>query len=270
MGAQYNQPDWQSIAEKFDVWLPQLAPVGDALIKALEVEPGQRVLDVACGTGEPALTLAKRMGGSVDIVGIDAAPGMIDVANTKAGTRGLQGVTFEAMPAEALAFPDESFDRVLCRFGVMLFEQPLQGVMEMHRVLRPGGRFALAVWSRPEAMPTLHWTYEVFKDRVPEAHHPPLTRATSLGMPGLLEDLLGTAGFTDFVVEPRKFDYEFESFDAYWDTVEASDILKQQYDALPNDQRAEVRDEVGRFAMEFIQEDGLRIPHEYLLACGVK
>ena len=86
----------------------------------------------------------------------------------------------------------------------------------------------------------------------------------------MLEDLLSTAGFTDFVVQPRKFDYEFESFDAYWDAVEASDILKQQYDALPADRREEVRDEVGRFAMEFIREDGLRIPHEYLLAYGVK
>jgi len=65
-----NQPDWGAIAEKFDLWLPHIAPVGESLLQALGARPGERILDPGSGTGEPALTLARRLGGQVDITGI--------------------------------------------------------------------------------------------------------------------------------------------------------------------------------------------------------
>jgi len=270
MGKQDNQPDWDKIAEKFDIWLPQLAPVGDELLATLGAQAGEKILDVASGTGEPALTLARRSGGRVVITGVDAAEGMAKVAQQKVEKERLTNIHFETMPAEQLRFPDESFDRILCRFGVMLFEDPLKGLKEMHRALKYGGRFALAVWSTPETMLTLYWTYEVFKNRVPEDYYPPLAKVTSLGAPGALEEFLVEAGFNDFKVERKTFHYEFSSFDAYWDTMEASDILKMQYDALPDDQRHGIRDEIGRFARDFIKDGRLIIPHEYLLVSGNK
>ncbi len=270
MSAKNNQPDWDKIAEKFDMWLPHIAPVGEVLLAALEAKPGERILDLASGTGEPALTLARRLRGHTNILGIDAADGMVRVAQAKVVKERLAGISFQCMPAEQLAFGDNTFDRALCRFGVMLFSDPLQGMKEMRRVLKPGGRFALAVWSTPETMPTMHWAYQTFKTRLPEDLHPPLAKVTSLGAPGLLQDLLNEAGFSGFSVEPRAFDYQFKSFDDYWDTVEASDILKQQYDALPAGERNNIRDEVGRFARDFIHNGQLRIPHEYLVAAGVK
>lgn len=270
MSAKNNQPDWDKIAEKFDLWLPHIAPVGEALLAALDAKPGERILDLASGTGEPALTLAQRLKGHVTILGVDAADGMVRVAQAKVMKERLQGISFRCMPAEQLALEDNSFDRALCRFGVMLFTDPLQGLKEMRRVLKPGGRFALAVWSTPEAMPTLHWSYQVFSKRLPEDLHPPLAKVTSLGASGLLEDLLATAGFSSFTVERKTFDYQFKSFDDYWDTVEASDILKQQYDALPQHERDKIRDEVGRFARDFVRHGRLSIPHEYLIASGAK
>lgn len=269
MTAENNQPDWDKIAEKFDCWLPQFATVGDELIAALAVRPGDRVLDVASGTGEPALTLARRHG-DIQIEGVDSAAGMIRVAQAKAAREGLHHLRFDTMPAEHLAFGHASFDRALCRFGVMLFENPQRGLEEMRRVLKPGGRMALAVWSTAETMPTLFWAYEVFKSRIPEDAYPPLIKVTSLGGLGVMDAMMDKAGFSEYTVEPRSFDYQFDSFDAYWDTVEDSDILKQQYDALPAEQRAEIRDEVGRFARDFVTERGLVIPHEYLLVTAIK
>ena len=99
---------------------------------------------------------------------------------------------------------------------------------------------------------------------------PPLAKVTSLGAPGLLGELLNEAGFAGHSVEARTFDYQFGSFEEFWDTVEASDILKQQYDALPANERGKVRDEVGRFARDFVHDGQLRIPHEYLIATGTK
>ena len=269
MSARNNQPDWDKIAEKFDIFLPQIAPVGEALLEALEARPGDQVLDLASGTGEPALTLARRQP-HVRITGIDAADGMVRVAQKKVAVERLSNITFTAMPAERLAYADGAFDKVLCRFGVMLFEDPLQGCREMHRVLKPGGRFALAVWSTPETMTTMNWAAQVFKDRVPEEHQPPMAKVTSLGHPGVLDELLGSAGFGEFRITPRRFDYQYASFEEYWGAMEASDILKQQFDALPAAERHTIRDEIARFARDFQTDHGLVIPHEYLLAVGSK
>ena len=270
MSGEENQPDWGLIAEKFDLWLPQLESVGEALIMALQAQEGNNILDVASGTGEPALSLARQLGGKAHIVGTDAAQGMADFAQSKVEREGLNNIRFQTMPAEQLDFADQQFDRILCRFGVMLFQDPLQGLKEMHRVLKNNGRFAIAVWSTPETMPTLYWTYEAFKGLIAEDLYPPLPKVTSLGAPGVVDSLLSAAGFTDFHVEKKTLHYQFDSFDDYWDTVEASDILKMQYDALPDDQRNIIRDEVGRFARDFIQDGRLIIPHEYLLVSGNK
>jgi len=270
MSEKDNQPNWGEIAEKFDIWLPQLAPVGEALLETLAAKNGDRILDLGSGTGEPALSLARKMNGQVSIIGIDAAQGMVKVAQKKVIDEKLPGIEFQTMPAESISFDDNHFDRALCRFGVMLFEDPLKGLQEMHRVLKPGGHFSLAVWSTPETMLTLYWTYEVFKHRIAEDLYPPLKKVTSLGAPGLMETLLKEAGFDDFNVESITFHYKFESFDAYWDAVEASDILKMQYDALPDEERPQIRHEVGRFARDFIKDGVLVIPHDYLLVTGTK
>ena len=269
MTARNNQPDWDKIAEKFDIFLPQIAPVGEALLEVLDARPGDQVLDIASGTGEPALTLARRQP-HVQITGVDAAEGMVRVAQKKVGVERLSNIAFTAMPAERLDYGDNAFDKILCRFGVMLFQDPPRACREMHRVLKRGGRFALAVWSTPETMTTMNWAERVFKDRLAEEHQPPLAKVTSLGQPGVLDELLKGAGFTEFRITPRRFDYQYASFEAYWSAMEASDILKQQFDALPAAERDTVRDEIARFARDFQTDHGLVIPHEYLLAVGMK
>jgi ubiquinone/menaquinone biosynthesis C-methylase UbiE len=263
-----NQPDWDKIAEKFDLWLPHIAPVGETLLQRLDAKPGDRVLDVASGTGEPALTLAQRMAGHITIIGTDAAPGMVRVAQAKVQRLRLDHIHFENLQAEKMRFGDASFDRVLCRFGVMLFEDPLQGLKEIRRVLKRSGRYALSVWSTPETMPTMYWSFEAFKNKVPEQVHPPLEKVTSLGVPGLLDDLLTQAGFREFTVERHTLHYQFTSFNDYWNLVEASDILKAQFDALPADARTGIRDEVAVFAQAYQSDHGLMVPHDYLVAFG--
>ncbi|MDO8597311.1 MAG: methyltransferase domain-containing protein, partial [Sulfuricaulis sp.] len=93
MSTKNNQPDWDKIAEKFDVWLPHIAPVGEELLAALEAKPGDRIIDLASGTGEPALTLARRMKGHANILGIDAADGMVRVAQAKVTKERLPGIS---------------------------------------------------------------------------------------------------------------------------------------------------------------------------------
>lgn len=267
--ASQNQPDWDTLAEKFDLWLPHIAPVGEALLETLQVNPGDQVLDVACGTGEPALSLARRHP-HARVTAIDAASGMVRAARNKLKGERLDNIQFTVMAAEHMDFEDASFDKVLCRFGVMLFEDPLHGLKEMRRVLKPGGQFALAVWSTAATMTTMHWAYRAFKKRLKEEDQPALAKVTSLGEAGVLESLLNQAGFKQHIIQRKPFDYQFQSFDEYWDTVEASDIMKQQFDALAEGERDQVRDEIARFAQDFHSDSGLAIPHEYILAYGVR
>src|SRR4030067_605673 len=110
MSATNNQPDWDKIAEKFDLWLPHIAPVGETLLAALDAQPGERILDLASGTGEPALTLARRLKGHTNILGVDAADGTVRVAQAKVARDRLPGISFQCRPAEKLAFGDNSFD----------------------------------------------------------------------------------------------------------------------------------------------------------------
>lgn len=268
--SQESQPDWDLIAEKFDLWLPYLAPVGDGLIERLHVHPHQRVLDVACGTGEPAFSLARRYGDEVDVVAVDAADGMVRAARTKAEREGIRGIAFRTMPAEALAFEDATFDRVICRFGLMLFSDPAQGLAEMWRVLRPGGRFALAVWGEAERMTSLRLTAEALDPHLPEGTKTPLMQVTSMGPPGVLEAALENAGFTGFEVSRHELAYAFDSFDDYWRLVEDSAILARQLAALDPARRDAVRDEVAALAAAHHVDGRLVLPHTYLIASGAR
>ncbi len=270
MAATDNQPDWDAIAEKFDMWLPHIAPAGEAMLQAIDIKSGDRVLDVASGTGEPALTLAARMGDAITVVGTDAAAGMVRAAQGKVAKSGMRNIQFKCMPAEALAFPDNHFDIVISRFGAMLFQDSAQGLKEMARVLKPGGQFALTVWYTAQTMPIMHWTYEAFKDKIPSAIHPPVAKMVSLGDDAVLGGMLRAAGFSEINISTRELKYSFASFDEFWDMLEASDILKVQLAALEATQHGVLRDEIRHFARDCVSHENFTVPHSYVLASGRK
>jgi SAM-dependent methyltransferase len=118
----------------------------DRMLVAARVRPGQRVLDVACGTGILARHALTRVGPSGSVAGVDPGPGMLAVAREKA-----PDIDWRHGTAESLPFPDDSFDAVVSQFGMMFFTDRSQAVHEMTRVLVPGGRLAVAVWDRLEA-----------------------------------------------------------------------------------------------------------------------
>lgn len=261
--------DFAEMAEKFDAWLPHIAPVGDALLEALDVRPGESVLDVAAGTGEPGLTLARRMGGQVAIVGTDAAQSMVEVARQKASREGLANIEFRCMPAENLDFSEAYFDKLLCRFGLMFFDAPRTALSEMQRVLKPGGRLALAVWGAPDVIPTMSWYYRAFKGRIPDSLLPPRDKIAGFGDPALLEGLLIEAGFHDVEISQREVVFRFPSFDTFWHLLEVSAVLKAQFEALPKEEWSSIPADIASWAEAHRTAEGLAIPHGYLLATGI-
>ena len=271
MSQQEQQPDWDRLAEKFDHWLPHFAPVSEILITALQPQPGASILDIACGTGEPSLSLARAMQGKISITATDAAQGMVNAAQHKAERAGFHCIQFDCMQAESLAFASNAFDGVISRFGLMLFDDPLQGLKEVHRVLKPNGRFALAVWGTAETMTTLNWACEAFNGRISEDAMPPLALATRFGTIDALEKILNAAGFTHNKIETHELNYRFASFEDYWQTIEASDIMKLQLDALNHpDEKLDIKQALGKLAEQHIHDSSLIIPHQYLVAAGSK
>lgn len=138
---------WDLAADDYEpLWQAQLAPAQDALMAMAALVPGEQVLDVACGTGLVSFAAQEAVGPTGRVLGVDLSDRMVHVARSRAAVRQSSNVSFERMDAERLDLPDTSFDVVLCALGLMYLPDPAEAVHEMRRVLRPGGRIALAVW----------------------------------------------------------------------------------------------------------------------------
>jgi len=258
------------MSKTFDRWLPYIQPVAEALISLADLSDGHDVLDVAAGTGEPSLTIARRFGSKVRLIGVDGAEAMVSVANEKLRKERLSGVTFLQMKAESLAFPSDRFDRVISRFGVMLFDNPLQGLKEMRRVMKPEGKMAIAVWSEFHRIESLHLIWELIMKRLPVEERPPLPKMADLGPPGKLEALLRGAGFKRFEIKPLPLRYTFDDFETYWAINTESGTLREPLDRLsPAEQEAVKREASARMA-PFQREGRIVMRNQALLAAAVK
>ncbi len=138
---------WDVAAADYEaLWQSQLAPAQEKLIGCAALSPGERVLDLACGTGLVSFAAAQAVGPHGSVIGVDLSGRMIDAAWQRAREKSLGNVSFARMDAEQLDLPDGSFDVALCSLGFMYMPEPEQALREMRRVLRPGGRLVAAVW----------------------------------------------------------------------------------------------------------------------------
>jgi len=138
---------WDLAAADYELlWHAQLAPAQARLMACAALAPGERVLDVACGTGLVTFPAAQAVGPAGSVLGVDISGHMVEVAQARALALGVSNASFARRDAEALALPDASFDVVLCALGLMYLPDPGEALREMRRVLRPGGRLVLAVW----------------------------------------------------------------------------------------------------------------------------
>lgn len=138
---------WDLAAGDYEaLWQAQLADARAGLLAMAAPAAGERVLDVACGTGLVAFEAARAVGPDGRVFGIDLSGQMVDAARLQSSKKALSNVGFARMDAESLALPDASFDLALCALGLMYLPDPERALREMRRVLRPGGRMALAVW----------------------------------------------------------------------------------------------------------------------------
>jgi SAM-dependent methyltransferase len=192
---------WARLSAGWEKWdaviMDQLGPISAAMIERLDVTAGQQHLDIAAGTGEPGLTVAKRSPAG-HVVLTDLSPEMLEIAARRAATQGITNVETRVCSADDLPFADASFDSISVRLGFMFFPDLAGAAAELARVLKPGGRLCASVWVKPEANP---WTAIVMDAIAAEVPLPP-PDPDGPGMfrcaaPGCISGLLEAQGLHD-------------------------------------------------------------------------
>jgi ubiquinone/menaquinone biosynthesis C-methylase UbiE len=249
------------------------APVSEALIADAEVVSGNSVLDVATGPGEPALRVSETVGPQGEVIGTDPIPGMIDAARRESTRLSIPNARFELASADNLPFPDSRFDAEVSRFGVMFFPDPLAGIREMLRVLKPDKKLALAVWHFPDNNP-FHYCFARVVDRfAPEPPLPPdAPDAFRFAQPGKLKNVMAEAAVRD--VNERLFRFSIDitaSVEEFWNLrLEMSEKLRQRLAALPPDTLADLKHQALDAFRNYATGNALSFPGEVLIVSGRK
>ena len=211
-GAMRDQ--WSAAAEVWGKWHREFSEmsrdVTEAIVAEADLKPGMKVLDLAGGTGEPSLTVARAVGDTGSVVMTDFVEPMVAAAERIAREAGLKNMTFRQVDAENIPFDDESFDRVTCRFGVMFFPDTQKALGEIKRVLKPGGKAAFTVWAPNTENPGFQATtgYLIERGIVPPPPPGALT-PQRFQEPGSISKELIAAGFSNVREEPRRISWAY-------------------------------------------------------------
>lgn len=206
-------PGWERWRARFET---AVAPVREWLVRELAAEPGDVVLELAAGAGDTGFEAVAALGGDARLISTDFSPEMLEVGRRRGAELGVDNAQFRAMDAERLELDTDSVDRVLCRFGYMLMADPAAALSETRRVLRPGGRLALAVWAAPERNPF----FTAIASTLVRGGHVPLPDGAtpnpfSMGSPGRTKEMLAAAGFDAVTVEELAVEFRFRDVDEY-------------------------------------------------------
>ena len=240
---------WDSVAEGWQKWWKTFEhdaqKANKKLVELAEIEEGDRVLDIATGIGEPAITAAKKVGAKGYVLATDISPKMLSVAKQRADSFGLQNIVeFKEIDAEKIILDLQGkqpsavpFDVVLCRWGLMFFPNLASALTNIYQLLLPGGRVAAAVWSEPAKVPKLYTAIDVVTQQLSitssSGHYTEILRPFSLANINIVKDALIEAGFRDIHIESLNVTFDFTSADDYADFAKA--IIAPIHNILANE-----------------------------------
>lgn len=215
-----QQENWNTVAPGWQKWWKTFEKggqkVSNKLVELAEIKAGQRVLDIATGIGEPALSASRIVGDSGYLLATDISPEMLTLGRERARHEGLNNIEFKEGDAATIVLPTSFFDAVLCRWGLMFFPDLSGALQNIRRSLVPDGRFAAAVWGEPEKVPQLNVAMSIVRQRLelplPSTESP---GAFSLANLNRLQSSLLEVGFKNIESENIQVKFEFDSAEDY-------------------------------------------------------
>ena len=256
---------WAGLSTSWEKWdaviMEQLGPVGAAIVDSLDVADDQQHLDIASGTGEPGLSVA-RLAPRGRIVLTDLSPEMLEVAKRRAAAQGITNVETQVCSADDLPFDDGTFDSVSVRFGFMFFPDLARATAELVRVLRPGGRLSASVWIKPEENPWTTIAMQSIATEVevtpPDPDKPNMFRCSA---PGQVSELYTEAGLVDV----REWDVPLamvvDSPEQYWDVIsDHVSLVSAALQQVDGDAKVRMREHARAKVSAFAKDGEVRVP----------
>ncbi len=244
----------------------------EMMLDLASVQPGSRVLDVAAGTGEEALMAAGRVGPTGRVLAADVSASMLNVAAEAARKKGLTNVETRVMNAENLTLDADSFDAVICRMALMLFPDPAKALTEMRRVVEPGGKVAVIVFSTLEKNPHHGIVFGIVQRLGSIPPPAPGERwMYALGNPGTLEDVYRQAGFLNVSVQALPIQRRFASAgEATGRMRNSAGDIRELMSRLDEADHERAWGEIEAQLRRFEGPNGLEVPGEVLIGVGTK
>lgn len=258
---------WDKAAEHYErYWARQLEPAQSLLLKYAALAPGERVLDIAAGSGLVTLKAAEAVGPKGAVVATDISEQMVALLRANAARLGHAHLTVERMEAEQLRLPDAAFDVVLCSLGLMYVTDPAASVSEMLRVLKPGGRMIAAVWG---ARPSCGWAeiFPIVERRVASEVCPLFFQ---LGGGDALRWTMEGAGFGDVAVERITTTLDYADGDDACGAAFAGGPVALAYARFDEQVTAEAHAEYLASIEAFRRGAGYAVPGEFVVARGTR
>jgi SAM-dependent methyltransferase len=234
---------------------------------------GMRVLDVAAGAGDQTIDIAALVGSSGSVTATDISPAILEFAKANAAAAGFANIATAISDSETLDFADNTFDAAVCRLGLMFLPDPLKGLREIRRVLKPGGKLCALVFSSAETNPCLQILMSTALEHagLPAVDSYRPGSLLSLGKSGHLEGLFAEAGFMDCVTTRVNAPFDLASANAYLDFIRSSAApVMQVLGRLEAAERELAWAEMAAKLSVFDTDAGWTGPNELLLTTGAK
>jgi ubiquinone/menaquinone biosynthesis C-methylase UbiE len=258
---------WDKAANFYEgFWQKQLLPAQQKLLEFANINGGERIIDIASGTGLVSFPAAELTGSNGYVLGTDISDKMVELSIAIVKERNISNLHFERMDAEELTAKDETFDIALCALGLMYVTDYLKALKEMHRVLKAGGSAVAAVWGQRN---NCGWAdlFEIVDRRVSSEVCPMFF---NLGNAGMLQNYFAAAGFTD-IKEERISNILFYASDE--DAIGAAFLggpVALAYNKFTDEVKRQVQQEYIDSITPFKKDNGYYVPGEFVVVAGCK
>jgi ubiquinone/menaquinone biosynthesis C-methylase UbiE len=267
---EYTRTTWNESAEAYVGLMRNLEPFRTELIARLAPRPGERILDLGTGPGEPAITIAREVGAGGQVTGVDLSENMVSIAERVAAARGLSNVSFRTMDCSDLKLPDGSYDAAVSSFGFQIFTDPEGAAREAHRVIRRGGRIAVSVWSTGDRVPWIHAIIGPMLEHAEPDETGYIPTPYEIGGPGEMVAFLERSGFRDALEERHQYSLEFADEDAYFEAILKATPIGHSLSEETESVQKEVLQKTRENLRKWSSPTGLSIPGEGVIVSARK